>query len=392
MSEQPTIISPKKPVKVKSTGGNKTNKSVKPEEAPVRRSERKRLREDPEEGANMSLLKSPVKRTRKNSIGAQSTSSQNMNSNNQDQPGTGEGPGGSAGPSAAGATGRATPPPIDPGTERLLLAIEKRLSEKMDSMNSKIGENTEGIKGVKKELREDLKKQLDTRDAKFRKELDDRFKAQERKTKEEISRALADIRAAPNTSQPKLTAKQEEDYKIARRSLRLSPIKGPNYAASIRTFLKNILKIPADVLLDVGNIDVNKPPEPKPKIPDEVIVVFGSAAARDVVKAAGKNLAGQTGAGMRIQVPNFLMGNFHALQGLAYYMKQNDQSIQRSIKFDDEELDLVLDVKIEDSWRRVTPAQAKEAARNNPNINAGPREMSAADIGSFFKQRENNQK
>ena len=158
------------------------------------------------------------------------------------------------------------------------------------------------------------------------------------------------------------------------------------------------LKLGADFLIDMGNVEVRKFFESRQgsksgatqssKQPtDEVIAVFKCREIRDRVKAAGTNLAGQDDAGIRIHVPGFLLDNFHTLQSLGYHMKKKDENLRRSIKFDDQKFSLVMAVRIDGNWRRISAEEAKDVAKNNPDITVGPSTMKSGDIAAFLSKK-----
>ena len=91
---------------------------------------------------------------------------------------------------------------------------------------------------------------------------------------------------------------------------------------------------------------VSKIVKPRPKIKDEVLVVeFESAATRDSIKSSGFKLKGQR-AGIRMEVPNHLNSDFHVLQGMSHRLKMANPDMKRSIKFDDENYGIYLDIKL----------------------------------------------
>ena len=89
-------------------------------------------------------------------------------------------------------------------------------------------------------------------------------------------------------------------------------------------------------------------------------------------------------AGTRIQVPGYLMDNFRALEAVGYSMKKAGSNVKRSVKFDDLNQDLVLDIKIGEEWMRINPAEAKAVCRENPEIRAGPKKMGRNEITKFL--------
>ena len=67
---------------------------------------------------------------------------------------------------------------------------------------------------------------------------------------------------------------------------------------------------------------------------------------------------------MRLEIPYNLQPSLKALEAVSYNMKQKNSRIRRSIKFDDQAMDLVLDFNVDPdgdgAWRRVTAEQAKK--------------------------------
>ena len=109
------------------------------------------------------------------------------------------------------------------------------------------------------------------------------------------------------------------------------------------------------------------------------------------MKAAAPSLAGTSSAGIRIQVPGYLTHNFKLLENLGYQMRAVDPSVRRVIKFDDDNYDLMMDVKVGDSWRRIRPAEARAAKNSNSfSVSTGPKEMTSAGIADFFTRVPNN--
>lgn len=349
--------------------------------------------------------RSPSKRTRKNSLGAgnagaagaaaaaaaaAASAAASSTAAGPGASGVGAAGGGATGASASPAGGPDTTrkpssvPGMDEATMLFLVSMEQRLSGQINNITDKVNANTEGIKSLREE-----------QDA-MKKEMGRKLDKQKKETRDEIERALAGVGVGVGRSG--LTRQQEEAYDLHRRSLLCWPIKGPNYPNAIRSFLVDKLKFSADFLVDMGHVDVkkffdSKPPPSKARAPDpgssappkdEVIVTFSSRECRDKVKAAGIHLAGQTDAGIRIHVPGFLLDSFHALQAVGYHMKKRDPNLRRSVKFDDENRDLVMDVRVDGEWKRITSEQAKQAAKQSPDITVGPAKMSSADISKFL--------
>ena len=152
---------------------------------------------------------------------------------------------------------------------------------------------------------------------------------------------------------------------MCRRSLRLWPISGSDLKAGLGDFLKLRLRISPVFLSDMGEIGVKRVASTSTKFPDEVIALFSTVEVRDTVRRAAKELAGDTGAGVRLEIPFALQPSLKALESVSYNLKQKNKEVKRSIKFDDHAMDLVLDFNIDPSapgsqWKRVTAVQAKQ--------------------------------
>ena len=184
----------------------------------------------------------------------------------------------------------------------------------------------------------------------------------------------------------RLSSAQIERFERCRRSLRLWPVHGQDLSAGARDFLVEKLGLSAEMVeQDFGRLETRRVVEPRSKIPSEVTVEFPSASIRDSVKSAGYKLEGQR-AGMRIEIPNFLKSDFHVLQSMAYKMKQNNNDIKRSVKFDDHSYGLMLDIQLPgQQWQRIRPEQAREARRSDPTIAPGPIEMTSGMIAGAVR-------
>ena len=66
-------------------------------------------------------------------------------------------------------------------------------------------------------------------------------------------------------------------------------------------------------------------------------------------------------AGIHLQILGYLTTNFKLLENLGYQMRAVDPAVRRVVKFDDENQDLMMDVKIGEDWGRIRPAEAQAA-------------------------------
>ena len=104
-------------------------------------------------------------------------------------------------------------------------------------------------------------------------------------------------------------------YWFSRRCLRFRPIAGPTVTDrwnQIGDFIHDYMLIPEDEIGPDSIEEVRKTANTrKPKIRDEVLVVFGTVAARDTVLSYARNLATQreleTRPSIRMEIPDHLV-------------------------------------------------------------------------------------
>ena len=179
----------------------------------------------------------------------------------------------------------------------------------------------------------------------------------------------AAVTSAPGRPQPLQTKqdKQENNFHLARRSLRLWPIPGGK-KESLQEFLVDKLRLGRPfVQEDLGLVTLSKPREPRNKNKDKYIVTFESKQVRDTVKANASNLANfRETAGMRLHVPDHLQRDFQALMNLSFDLKKKHPDLKRNIKFNEEDLGLYMDFKLAEDreWKRVKPAQASRVVKS----------------------------
>ena len=102
--------------------------------------------------------------------------------------------------------------------------------------------------------------------------------------------------------------------------------------------------------------------ERKPKYKDEVIVTFEDKATRDHVKAQAPHVADhREKAGMRLHIPDHLQQSFRSLMNLSYELKKKHPELKRTVKFDEDELDLFMDIQTAAGadWKRIGRDQAQ---------------------------------
>lgn len=127
------------------------------------------------------------------------------------------------------------------------------------------------------------------------------------------------------------------------------------------------------------------------RIQHEVLVVFRDVATRDMIFSYASNLGKTNGtasqAGVRMEIPPHLTGIFKTLDSHGQLLrKRHGPGVKRSIKFDDLEMSLYMDVKLPDesSWLKVDYATAREELRfiQKEKVVADRRRFSEAGAGS----------
>ena len=120
----------------------------------------------------------------------------------------------------------------------------------------------------------------------------------------------------------------------------------------------------------------------------EVLVTFRRIADRDYVASKGRNLAsfiddeGKPTAGLKMDIPPFLMPTFRLLQNTSRTVKRaHGPECRVYTKFDDDGCDLYLDIKTarESHWFSITANQAKEMVRDRENDDFRALKQSIAD-------------
>ena len=173
------------------------------------------------------------------------------------------------------------------------------------------------------------------------------------------------------------TSEQEEarvkEYERARRSLRIWPIAGSQdreIEDSFKSFLAEALLIPSSDFTATGIEQVRRVASPRGALAyDEVLVLFSTPEKRDDFFAKGKLLApykddeNKPTAGFRMEVPAYLMSTFRCLRDVGFELRRKHGiSFRRYIKYDDENCDLYLEVKLpgRPNWRRISPSVARD--------------------------------
>ena len=150
----------------------------------------------------------------------------------------------------------------------------------------------------------------------------------------------------------------QTQYLLCRRSMRIWPVSEVNELdKSVRDFFKRYLKISDNVVDDFDFEQLKRLAQPRrSKIHKEVLVRFRNAQARDVAQSYALNLAESAGnAGLRLEVPDHLRGLFRRFETHGAALRNKYGSVKRAVRFDDENMSLTMDVKLENTqWHRLS--------------------------------------
>ena len=165
---------------------------------------------------------------------------------------------------------------------------------------------------------------------------------------------------------------------------------GSDLRIALGDFLKNKLRLGPIFLADMGELSVKRvAAAPNAKITGEVIAVFSTVEVRDAVRRAAKELAGSTDSGIRLEIPYFLQPSLKALESVSFNLKQKNPKIKRSIKYDDDAMDLVLDFNSDPEgggyWRRVTADQAKKMKAKMPGAGGKAKGLSDQELDDLIQ-------
>ena len=182
---------------------------------------------------------------------------------------------------------------------------------------------------------------------------------------------------------------REEQYWKSRRSLRIWPMDSGT-SACLETFLLSKLGMSTAQVASIGTVDiVPSGAKGPPPIRDEYICTFDTKDTRDMVRANASNIAllpASSPAGIRLEIPDFLQNNFKVLQNAAYQIKQNNRGAKRNVLFDDDKMDLALDIKLSDAvgWQRISPAEARTAGARAGKGPSARKNLDASEISSMM--------
>ena len=189
----------------------------------------------------------------------------------------------------------------------------------------------------------------------------------------------------------------DHEYLKARRSLRMWPIQGATPEQVWKAtgdFLHVTLGLPG---IGEDRIEtISRPEIPSGfGVKEEAIVIFKQVEVRDSVIGASAKLGdkvdkdGRPTAGIRIEIPQGLRGDFSTLQRFGYQLRmRHGRGTRRHIKFDDANRSLFLNVKLpgDISWSRVGLELARKGIQTRERVHS--QELEARfDLGTLGADR-----
>ena len=121
--------------------------------------------------------------------------------------------------------------------------------------------------------------------------------------------------------------------------------------------MSKFLSMPDQAVQNAGIEHVERLQQPRrSKIEDEVLVRFRTSQTRDIVQSYAISLAQSAGrAGLRLEVPNHLRSLFRRFESHGADLRAKHGVVKRAIRFDDTNMSLYMDVRLEDTqWHRIT--------------------------------------
>ena len=276
---------------------------------------------------------------------------------------------------------------VEPITVRL-----DNYDKRMDRLENKQVSDIEDIKhGLDERINEAVNKILNKQNAKTKKNAEPTYAA-----------AAAGQPSASADWQPernhRLPPANTDWYWSARKCLRFFPVEGNSPDELIRgldEFVLKKMKVPSGVLDDKDINFIRKVKASKRmKVRNEVIVSFTTVEARDLVYSYARNLGEWVGddgkplAGMRLEIPERLLGDFKACEQYGHAMKsKHGIGFKRHTKLDDSRLCLYVDIYLPKPkvWARV---DIDVVRKDNDGRAPNGHKLTEADLRSTPENKE----
>ena len=278
-------------------------------------------------------------------------------------------------------------------------------SARLEDVSKNVAKNAEDISNMKTQI-DDLKsgkaledkvEEMVKRSIEKQAPLPDKMDKEMKRVGNEVDKlkALQGVRQHDRRD----SSQEERHYWWSRRAVRIWPVVGTTNQELWRAtgeFFFRVLEIPESNLTEDSVESVRKifpvrsRGKPKSRVGDEVRVLFKDIETRDMIHSYAPNLADKRGeAGMRLEVPSHLLGQFKSLERYGRHLKGiHGQQMRWHIKYDDSELNMFLNVKLseDDKWNKVDFTTAREEIRSQEASSASSfreRLSSSSSVSSF---------
>ena len=158
---------------------------------------------------------------------------------------------------------------------------------------------------------------------------------------------------------------------MARRSLNVWPLETPD-VPGLKKFALTFLKLSEEEFasFEVRGIKPARGALTSGRTIQEFEVEFARIGYRDAFRSNASRLAPHgRNAGIWLTLPDFLMSTFKLLENEGYRITQRKPGTKRSIKFNDLDRTLVMDVKLPGAnWVRVTADQVAKVSRGRRSV------------------------
>jgi hypothetical protein len=193
------------------------------------------------------------------------------------------------------------------------------------------------------------------------------------------------ISHAPQASTSK-KARESEAYWLARRSLRVAPVEGTDLKQGVVEYAEKILMTDPSIVRSLQPSAFRRPPTNRNSaVKEEVVITFANLHDRDYFKSLAFKLAGKKEHSIRLELPGHLLGQHRVLGKAGQELRSGQTGCRTVIRFDDDNMRLVLDYKIQnDQWKRLCPDQAATAVGTGANLQS-IQETSAEDFRGLLR-------
>lgn len=224
-------------------------------------------------------------------------------------------------------------------------------------------------------LESDLHSKMEASTAALKKELREEFQTEMHEQVTKMTSMISEVRSQIDSTTAGASATRNDNqkgrYLRARRSFKIWPLNiraADKEDEAVRRFFTEQMGVPMRIAMQ-ATLDTVRPADQArgSKITSEYIITFADVESRDTIKSYASGLAAAKGqAGLRLDIPPCLKGSFRILNehGIAM-IKIYGREVKRSIRFDDRNDDLMMDIKLPTSttWHNITIEQAREARK-----------------------------